>query len=212
MAVEAKRGCGYRKVGGLYLVSGTLFSSCDRLPFPIHSCPVCGAGVYFSRGMAEVNALKLLGTHEGLKTTAHADGTSTSETIICNDYIRPCIMCDPSDQPAYLLGVGEKYYTPQEYMQEALTMGVSKRIGKSIPKHLEIGKTVVYLTHRKAIDLNEKNEKGENMYQLAIFCAFIPQKIEKLIWQSEATEENLKALEKRGITPVIIPDGDKDHA
>jgi len=36
MAVEAKRGCGYRKVGGLYIVSGGQGISCHRLPMNIH--------------------------------------------------------------------------------------------------------------------------------------------------------------------------------
>jgi len=47
---------------------------------------------------------------------------------------------------------------------------------------------------------------------LGIFCAFIPKRVEKLIWKNQATPEELEKLEKRGITPVIIPDGDSDHA
>jgi len=47
---------------------------------------------------------------------------------------------------------------------------------------------------------------------LGIFCAFIPKRVEKLIWESQATPEELEKLEKRGITPVLIPDGDADHA
>ena len=44
-----------------------------------------------------------------------------------------------------------------------------------------------------------------------VFYAFRPQRIEKLIWQKDASEGNLEELERRGITPVIIPDGDLDH-
>ncbi|GAI85408.1 unnamed protein product, partial [marine sediment metagenome] len=47
--------------------------------------------------------------------------------------------------------------------------------------------------------------------KLGIFCAFIPKRVEKLIWESQATPEELEKLEKRGITPVPIPDGDQDH-
>ena len=50
---------------------------------------------------------------------------------------------------------------------------------------------------------------------LGIFTAFIPQRIEKLYWQSEIDampEKERDHLSKRGITPVGIPDGDKDHA
>src|SRR5260370_22228167 len=45
MAVEAKRGCGYRKAGGLYLVGGGIGLPCDRLPYEIHECPCCHMSV-----------------------------------------------------------------------------------------------------------------------------------------------------------------------
>ena len=32
MAIEGKRGCGYRKVNALYLCGGCLDTPCDRLP------------------------------------------------------------------------------------------------------------------------------------------------------------------------------------
>ena len=42
MAIESKRGCGYRKVGGLYLVSTGTGEPCERLPMPIVPCRLCG--------------------------------------------------------------------------------------------------------------------------------------------------------------------------
>jgi len=45
MAIKAKRGCGYRKIGGLYLVGNYIPVACDRLPMPIGACPVCGQGL-----------------------------------------------------------------------------------------------------------------------------------------------------------------------
>jgi hypothetical protein len=42
MAVESARACGYRKVGGLYLVGGGSSVTCDRLPYPLEECPACG--------------------------------------------------------------------------------------------------------------------------------------------------------------------------
>jgi hypothetical protein len=43
MAVEPKRGCGYRKVGGIYLVSGGEGRPCGCLQIPLHTCPSCRA-------------------------------------------------------------------------------------------------------------------------------------------------------------------------
>jgi hypothetical protein len=124
-------------------------------------------------------------------------------------------MCYPQDEVAYLLGVGEEHYeTPRKYMEEAIRLGVSKRI-RQIPKNLKLGQTWVYLCHRRAILTDEVDEKtGERKCQLAIFAAFRPQKIEQCMWESQAkalTDAEKKGLERRGITIVAFKDGDPDH-
>ena len=129
------------------------------------------------------------------------------------------------------MGVGEKYYkTPDDFMAEAHRLGISKRI-PFIPKELELGKTIVYLAHPKACEvrepavmqqamaiLEEAQTQRPRMLETAtierrqgIFSAFIPQRVEKLIWETDATPEELDKLNKRGITPVIIKNGDADH-
>ncbi len=213
MAVEQIRGCGFRKVNALYIVGEYISSPCDRMPFPLTTCPVCGQGIKVSRGFTEVNPYRLWGNHQD-----------------CEDRFRPCFLCDPQDQPAYIMLVGEKYYTPESFIDEARRLGVSKRI-PFIPKELKLGETVVYLAHNKACEVKvapalqeamalvEANqtkqprllETERKEKRLGIFCAFIPKRVEKLIWEKDATPEELKKLEKRGITPVPIPDIDKDH-
>jgi len=215
MAVEARRGCGFRKVGGMYLCGEYSSSPCDRMPFPLTTCPVCGQGIKVSRGLTKVNPYRLWGTHRD-----------------CQDPHRPCFMCDHPDTHAYIMLVGKTHYkTPEDFMGEALAMGISKRI-PFIPKDLELGKTVLYLAHPRAVDVTvplalqqamavvesaETNqipllqtERAEK--KLGIFCAFIPQRVEKLISESKATPEELQKLGKRGITPVIVPDDDPDHS
>jgi len=215
MAVEQKRLCGWRLVDGLYLCGEFISSPCDRMPFPLTVCPVCGQGIKVSRGFTQVNPYQLWGIHRD-----------------CKDHFRPCFLCDPQDEPSYIMSVGEKYYkTPQDFVKEAMAMGISKRI-PFIPKGLELGKTVIYLAHPKACEVKEPvvlqqamaivEEAQTNQPRLletekvtkalGIFCAFIPKRVEKLIWESQATPEELEKLEKRGITPVSVPDGDKDHA
>jgi hypothetical protein len=128
--------------------------------------------------------------------------------------------------------VGEKYYpTPGHFMSEGMDMGISKKI-PWIPKELELGKTHIFLAHPKAcevkvpavlqaagavVDGNNGDqprlldaEKAE--YKMGIFAAFTPRAIEKLIWKHQATDEEVEALAKRGITAVTIEDGDLDHA
>ncbi|MBV6343021.1 hypothetical protein [Candidatus Magnetobacterium casense] len=215
MAQEEKRGCGYRHVGGLYLCGEYISVPCDRLPYPLDVCPVCGAGVKVSRGFTKINPLALFGIHQP-----------------CEDKWPGCFVCEPKGDPAFIMGVGERYYkTPGDFMAEGARLGLSKRI-PFIPKELELGKTIVYLAHPKACQAKEpailqqamaivcgdessqprmvESEKAE--YKLGIFSAFVPMRVEKLIWEHEATPEELEKLQKRGITPVVIKDGDPDHA
>lgn len=188
--------------------------TCDRLPFPLGVCPVCGHGIKFTRSMTEINPAQLFGDHE-----------------YCADKYHPCFVCDPEDTLAYIMMVGERHYpTPEHFMQEARIQGISKRI-PFIPKNMELGKTVLYLAHNKACIVQEpavirEAEKiyaettkqlfeDSNHYNLGIFTAFIPKRIEKIYWQSEIdnmSDKDKEKLKKRGITPVGVPDGDRDHA
>lgn len=239
MAYEMKRGCGYRKVGGLYLVGEYISISCDRLPYLLDVCPVCGAGIKVGRGMTKINPLQLFGEHKIKRTVEVIPGgferppqyEEIEERCSCHS---PCILCDPTEEPAYIMGVGERHYpTPEDFIQEGITQGFSKRIAQ-IPKEFDIGKTIIYLAHPKACEVKtpvamqqalnilegkdikqpalldaEKNEKA-----MGIFTAFIPQRIEKLYWQSEIdtmADKEKEALTKRGITPIGIPNGDSDH-
>jgi hypothetical protein len=216
MAIERKRGCGFRKVGKTYLVGEGIFTACDRLPYPVGSCPVCGAGIPLTRGTIKINPLKLFGYHQP-----------------CSDKW-PDIMCTPRDEIAYIMTVGIKYYPmPQDFAREAMEMGVSKAI-PTIPKKLELGRTVIFLCHPKAIAVTEPIAVQQAMavveqagnpqqslfplelankptYKPGIFMTFVPRRVEKLCWQSDYTEENMEKHKKRGIDLVPVPDGDKDH-
>jgi hypothetical protein len=215
MSQETKRKCGFRKVEGLYLCGEYIAVPCDRLPYPLEVCPVCGAGIKVSRGFTKIIPLRLFGYHQP-----------------CNDQVRPCYMCDPTEDMAFIMGVGEKYYkTPEDFIEEGYQLGISKRI-PFIPKELELGKTVIYLSHPKACVsrepaymqqamaiLEETKNKQPKLFETekvekkqGIFAAFIPQRVEMLVWEHDASPEKLAELEKRGITPVVINDGDMDHA
>lgn len=216
MATESKRGCGFRKVGGLYLVGDYIPIACDRLPYPLDVCPVCGAGIKVGRGMTAINPLHLFGRHSD-----------------CTDKHHPCFICDPTEDIAYIMRVGEKYYpTPEDFIREGIAQGFSKRIAQ-IPHEFVLGETIIYLAHIKACVVNvpvavqqaEAMLEGDNkqprlleaakiQHKTGLFGAFIPQRIEKLYWQNELdnmSKDDLAKLQKRGITPVGIPNGDKDH-
>jgi hypothetical protein len=212
--IEQKRGCGFRKEGGLYLVGGTLSAPCDRLPFPLTACPVCGAGFHMFRGIKAIIPDQLFGIHGD---------------PLCRDVVRPCAVCDPTTEPAYVIQVGDGYYKkPSDFLNEAALLGVSRRI-PSIPRKLVIGKTWIYLAHKKACTVEKTPtlqyanlpegttqprllEAPVKTLQFGIFAAFRPIRIEKIVNQSAMKDkEMLKDLEKRGITPIPVPDNDVDH-
>ena len=211
MAVEAIRGCGYRKVGGLYLCGAGPGMECDRLPYELKVCPVCGAGVKFSRGFTWLDWMAYAGyhsdhIHEGPKCTCALKTT----------YKELCPICNPGEhyQPSGLLWVGESFYTPEAFIQEAIQMGVSRRIA-AIPKNLKLGETWVLFACKEAVKkfgVYEKDpELGTAEGAPGVFYAFRPQRLELLLWQSDFTHDKAVELEKRHITPILIPDGDVEH-
>jgi len=214
MAIEEIRHCGYRKVGGTYLVGGLVSHICDRLPMLLEPCPLCGQGFSFNRGVTKFDAYLRFGFHRD---------------CLCSD----CNVCQPPAGISFIMWVGKSHYkTPGLLLEEAHRLGISRRIA-SIPNDLELGRTVIYLAHREAVNgdppaasqgeavLNgnhldyqprmfETEQKPEP--KPGIFAAFVPWLIERLVWQRDATEERLEKWRERGITPVIVPNGDIDHA
>lgn len=203
MAVEPMRSCGYRKVNGLYLCGEGASMQCDRLPYKIENCPVCGSGLKFTRAWTWLDWLKYDGGHD---------------IPPCKD-LAPykCPICSPSEfaRPYGLLWVGEKFYSPEAFVRESMQLGISRRLPFTgsiprAPKNLKLGETWVLFAHKHVIH-SGKDEHGADVYEPAVFHAFRPTRLELLIWQKDATEARLAELERAGITPIVIPDGDKDH-
>lgn len=202
MAVEEARGCGYRKVGGLYLVGGGANLNCDRLPYKIENCPVCGSGLKFSRGFTWLDWLMYAGSHGG--------------SCKCPPNCPICYPVEP-DMPYALIWIGDRYYTPEEFVKESLQQGISRRLpnpGGKIPRGprgLKLGETWVLCAHIKACGEEKDPETGNTVNIPGIFYAYRPTRLEYLLWEKDANKERLEELTKAGITPVVIPDGDKDH-
>ena len=199
MAIEAPRLCGYRKVGGLYLCGSGEPTDCDRLPYELKICPVCGSGIKFTRGFQWLDWRKYAGWHEPCHERREIS----------------CPVCAPlqTHQPYCLLWVGEQNYTPEEFIREAVSKGISKRIPQ-IPRGLELGFTHVLLAHTSACgvrDFEQPDGKFKKHGVPGVFSLFRPSRIEQLIWESHVTPEKLRELKRRNITPIIIPDNDKEH-
>jgi hypothetical protein len=213
MAVEARRGCGFRKIGGTYLVSGAGGVECDRLPIPLTVCPCCGVGIKQARGWTWIDPAAIVaGVHPNC----------------ADDFACPlCMAPHELGKSAGLLWIGEKFYkTPEAFEREAGMLGISRRIA-SIPRNFKVGETWILLAHPKSIDCQDCRGASititsktmgpcptcEGAGRLAgIFHVWRPQRIEKIFPESARDSEEVSEEIRRGITPVFVPDHDPDHA
>jgi hypothetical protein len=194
--VEARRGCGYRVPGGLYLVTEGFGRVCGALPIELKTCPTCHQGIKPARSWTWINIAALV-DQRGCKFSGDEE---KFEGGGCGD----CPIADAKIQTAGLLWVGEKFYsTPDEFSKEAQHMGISRRISM-VPRGFRVGETWVALAHRKAYPTTYDLKPGEQIeWHAAIFHIFRPQRIEYVV-KDDDSEEKLEGLEKRGITLVKV--------
>jgi hypothetical protein len=198
--IDRKRGCGWRQPGGLYLVADGPASPCGRLPIPLSTCPTCGHGIAPARGWTWVDGTALIAPHPcdppaGASCTAHCP-----------------LFLDPGK--VGLLWIGEQYYpTPRDFLDEADRLGISRRIPR-LPAGFKLGRTWVWLVHRKAIPRRCEWCLGQSAkcshcggrgraHSAGVFRAFRPTAVEYVVRDTE-TEEELDRLVARGITPVRV--------
>jgi hypothetical protein len=195
MAVEARRKCGHRKVGGLYLVSDGLGVPCCKLPVLLHVCPTCNGGIKQSRGWTWIDPQPWL------------KGACTQG----NEYI--CAAANPErfGDKVGLLWIGEQFYpTPSSFQEEAAKMGISRRI-TAVPRGFKVGEHFVFLAHPKMKEVVDP-VTSDVSWVGGVFHVVKPQRIEKIITHSQSLDEKeMKKLAAQGITPVIVPDNDSDH-
>jgi hypothetical protein len=222
---EAKRGCGYRKEGGMYLMAGAPTASCGKLPLALDICPCCGQGIKPSRGWTWVSGAKLF---EGRACSKIAASDVGGKCI--------CALADPPERMG-LLWVGEKFYaTPADFLKEGMAQGVSRRLA-AIPRDFILGETLVLFAHAKAmikkcptcaagVNLDAPREGTPGLFAdceecagtgsvfgAGIFGCFRPTRIEYIV-KADDTTEKLEGIEKRGITLVKLTrtDGQEVHS
>jgi hypothetical protein len=169
MSVEAKRGCGFRRVNGLYLVGGGLSAPCDRMPYRLDRCRTCGGGVKFTRGHTwlepdffepHMRSVECQCSHGSMGAPCsvcghpHPIGSICSRarlTFDCRDE-SACPVCRNRDGfgPHLLLWIGRGHYSPDVFLRESRELGVSRRIA-ALPKGLVLGETWVLLAHLDAV-------------------------------------------------------------
>ena len=184
--VEARRGCGWRKPGGLYLIAGKPSEPCPLLPVALEVCPTCGEGIKPARSWTWVDADDLLDL-----PLEHPGSTPAEHTLLC-----------PLGRRlgrAGLLWIGEAFYpTPRAFMEEAARMGISRRI-TAVPRDFQWGRTWVLCAHRSAIAPTEPG--GDPI--AGVFTLFRPTAVEYVV-RGDEDEQELERLVERGIQPVRV--------
>lgn len=205
-SIESARGCGYRKPGGKYLVSGwgpTI--ACGKLPIKLDTCPCCGLGLKPTRGWSWLDL-----------------------RFIKQECAGPCQTCPIGEHrvtgPVGLIWIGETFYkTPADYLAEAERQGFSRRL-HTIPKGFKLGETWVALAHRKAIPKPCECRSGGGQplkacrhcsgtgtaYDRGIFHLWRPSGLDYVVTGEESTEE-LERFEERGFRLVkVVKAGQQD--
>lgn len=157
--VEPRRGCGYRRVGkngfGIYLVAPATSAPCGQLPFPVHVCPTCGAGIKRARGWTWITPRALFGH---LPVSCHAKlalAAASAKQPFGRDVAPDCVRCPiggarPEGKHG-LLWIGEKFYaTPLSFTREAAQLGVSRKLSQ-LPRGFQLGQSWVFLAHARAV-------------------------------------------------------------
>jgi hypothetical protein len=205
---ERERGCGYRKVGGAYLVGTGLAVPCDALPLELLDCPCCEFTIPFSRNIIKIHGGYLKGRLKG-----HWPHN-------CKDTF-PCPICQGNKKMErfYVMYVSQEAYTPQSFIKEAREQGVSKRIPpQSIPKDLKFDEDWIMLAMKK-YPLNTPEHPDPRFAHdkvieaKAIFYAFMPQRKEMILWDDSPKAE-IDHWTKQGFTIVKIPhtkENEKKH-
>lgn len=189
---DQRRGCGWRKKGGLYLMSDAPARECGLFPLALTVCPCCGVGIKPSRGWTWIQP----------KLLRAGTGQCTSEATYCQSCPMWHLLVGQEEQPMGLIWIGVRHYpTVAHFQREATLQGISRRI-KSVPHDFVLGETWVALAHRHAIQ--EPLEMGqEPEFTPGIFRIFKPRRVEVVVGGDESDEE-IEALLDRGLTPVVV--------
>lgn len=192
---QIKRGCGFRRIGGTYVVgeiptvSFNKSQICPNLPLNIPECPTCGHTIPFFRSIKKINPLELF----------------LPPVNKCKD--KNCPFCNIPGERAWIMWVGKKYYTTDTFINEAITTGVSKRVPFR-PEGFKDGDWV-YLAYPKVFEIPRKGKKSK--WKPGFFCAFKAQQFERIIPEKKSNDQTYLNSLGEGIT-AVIEDPDKTQA
>ena len=187
--IEEARECGYRHSNdnedpeqrvGIYLVGGGPGMGCGRLHWPLVDAE--GEPMKFFRSIKQINP-----------QTFFADNIEP----ISDACFGQCLICPLGGQRqpvGFILFVGKDNYSIEAFNAEAVTRGISRRVGQ-LPDSFVPGVSWVYLAHMDACNRFDPIE-GKEKSAPGIFRAFRPT-VELVIDNPRAIPEKAKALKDK---------------
>lgn len=195
MSVEPRRVCGFRQIGGIYLVGEGPAAPCGWLPHPLNGCALCDYSPAFNRGVQRVKPAYLFTP----KPESGRYHSAKCDPAICQGCPIPTLATlNPPLPYVPLVWVGRQY-TPATFTREAVELGVSRRIADP-PSWLELG-SWIFCAHLDGA--------GED--QPAVFYVFKLTRIERIRGDKSTTPDQLEEDRLRGWTTVLLPEADPDH-
>lgn len=177
------------------MMGGKFGAPCCKMPIPLHVCPTCSQGVKQTRGWSWIDPKPWIAGPCSDRRTVTIEGACP---------LSPFGSAALGDRVG-LLWIGTQFYpTPEHFAEEARAHGISRRI-IAMPRGFKVGEHFVFLAHPKACKIEGKDSPG-------VFQVFKPTRVEKIVTETQARDVDAMAeLEKKGITPFIVPDDDADH-
>lgn len=224
--VEVERGCGWRKIGGVYVTADQGMSvACDSLPLELVPCPHCEYEIFQRRSMVPYPSGYLAGLLHDHKCKDNFlcplcyFGESYRLAKQDNALNAQWNKDHPSEKQKpmikipknfFVMWVSKQFYTTESFLKEAGKQGISKRIAaNSLPTDFVVGRDWVFLAHGetllKPIEVKQPDgsTKTERPRGKAIFYAFKPQRIEIVLWKG-TPNETIQAYEDAGYFVVLL--------
>lgn len=236
--VEKERGCGWRKIGGTYLTADEgMHVDCDALPLELKPCDCCEYEIHQARSLVPYHAGYLASLLHGHKckdkfpcplcyfaNQYHGDKDELRRIKLWNSQ-HP----NPKEQKPliqvpenfFVMWVSKQFYTPQSFVKEAQTQGISKRIAaNSLPVDFVVGRDWVFLAHGEVPfakftegfgeavvapdgDVCEGPKPVTVIHKPAIFYAFKPKRLELVLYKG-TPDDVIRKYEDAGYYVVLL--------
>lgn len=221
---EQERGCGWRQIGGVYLVAESgMHVGCDSLPTELKPCPCCEYDVDQRRSVVPYHAGYLAAMLAGHKCKDpypcplcyfaekyHAAKKRNAERIVRNATRTDGFFEGLEYVPKhfFLMWVSKDFYSTTSFVMEAKSQGISKRVAaNSLPNEFVMGRDWIFLAHGETPfypkDSTGQYEFDKPMLKKGIFYAFKPKRLELVLWKGTA-DDVIQQYEEAGYFVVLL--------